>query len=244
MFSLYKKELQSYYYPPFAYVIAALFLLVFSITFVVGISDLSGTQYKFSFPNVFYNHFFYFIFLIPALTMRTFADERKCGTEVLLISSPLNVFQIVIAKFLAVTTVFFMMLVLTMFFPLLTIATGGAVMWSSLICGYLGFFLWGLVCIAIGMLMSSFTESPIIAAILGEGAMIVLIFIDNFKDSALFDTLPKAARIIGQLSTQTRFVSFSQGIFNISDLVFFITTTILFIGWTIISVEKRRWSRG
>ena len=112
MFSLYKKELQSYYYSPFAYVIAALFLLVFSITFVVGISDLSGTQYKFSFPNVFYNHFFYFIFLIPALTMRTFADERKCGTEVLLISSPLNVFQIVIAKFLAVTTVFFMMLVL------------------------------------------------------------------------------------------------------------------------------------
>ena len=61
MFSLYKKELQSYYYSPFAYVIAALFLLVFSITFVVGISDLSGTQYKFSFPNVFYNHFFYFI---------------------------------------------------------------------------------------------------------------------------------------------------------------------------------------
>lgn len=54
MFSLYKKELQSYYYSPFAYVIAALFLLVFSITFVVGISDLSGTQYKFSFPNVFY----------------------------------------------------------------------------------------------------------------------------------------------------------------------------------------------
>ena len=50
MFSLYKKELQSYYYSPFAYVIAALFLLVFSITFVVGISDLSGTQYKFSFP--------------------------------------------------------------------------------------------------------------------------------------------------------------------------------------------------
>ena len=117
MFSLYKKELQSYYYSPFAYVIAALFLLVFSITFVVGISDLSGTQYKFSFPNVFYNHFFYFIFLIPALTMGNFADERKCGTEVLLISSPLNVFQIVIAKFLAVTTVFFMMQVLPMFFP-------------------------------------------------------------------------------------------------------------------------------
>ena len=120
----------------------------------------------------------------------------------------------------------------------------GDVVWSSLICGYIGFFLWGLVCIAIGMLMSSFTESPIIAAILGEGAMIILIFIDNFKDSALFTNLPKAAKIIGSLSTQERFVSFSQGLFNLSDLIFFITTTILFIGWTIVSVEKRRWSRG
>ena len=165
MFSLYKKELRSYFYSPFAYVIAALFMLVFSIDFISGLSNLQGTKYAFSFPNILYTNFFYFIFLIPALTMRTFADERKSGTEVLLITSPLNVFQIVLAKFLAIATVFLMMLLLTLFFPLLTMITG-QVMWSSLVCGYLGFFLWGLVCIAIGMMMSSFTESPIIAAIL------------------------------------------------------------------------------
>ena len=84
MFSLYKKELRSYYCSPFAYIIAALFLLVFSLSFINGISNLSGHQFKFSFPNVFYNNFFYFILLIPMLTMRTFADERKSGTEVLL----------------------------------------------------------------------------------------------------------------------------------------------------------------
>ena len=173
MFSLYKKELRSYYCSPFAYIIAALFLLVFSLSFINGISNLSGHQFKFSFPNVFYNN-----------------------------------------------------------------------IWSSLICGYLGFFLWGLVCIAVGMLMSSFTESPIIAGILGEGAMIILIFIDNFKDSGLFTNLPKAAQIIGSFSTQERFVSFSQGLFSIADLIFFITSTVLFVGFTIISVEKRRWSRG
>lgn len=243
MFSLYKKELRSYYCSPFAYVIAALFLLVFSLSFVNGISNLDGNQFKFSFPNVFYNNFFYFIFLIPALTMRAFADERKGNTEVLLMTSPLNVFQIVIAKFLAISTVFLMMLILTLFFPVITMMTG-EVIWSSLICGYLGFFLWGLVCIAVGMLMSSFTESPIIAAILGEGAMIILIFIDNFKDSALFQNLPKVAQIIGSLSTQQRFVTFSQGLFSVADLIFFITVTVLFIGFTIISVEKRRWSRG
>lgn len=243
MFSLFKKELRSYFYSPFAYVIAALFMLIFSIEFINGLSNLQGTQYTFSFPNIFYNNFFYFIFLIPALTMRTFADERKSGTEVLLMTSPLNVFQIVIAKFLAVATVFLMMVILTMFFPLLTFITG-EVMWSSLICGYLGFFLWGLVCIAIGMLMSSFTESPIIAAILGEGAMIILVFLDNFKNSGLFDSLPTAAKVIGAFSTEERFVNFAQGYFGVSDLVFFITATVMFVGFTVISVEKRRWSRG
>lgn len=244
MFSLYKKELQSYYYSPFAYVIAALFLLIFSIYFTDKISVLSSTTLSFSFSGVFHTNFYYFIFLIPALTMRTFADERKCGTEVLLISSPLNVFQIVIAKFLAVATIYLMMLVFTLFYPIITIATGGTVMWSSFICGYIGFFFWGLVCISIGILMSSFTESPIIAAILGEGSMIILIFIDSFKNSGLFESLPTAAKIVGQLSTRDRFATFAEGIFQISDLVFFISTTILFVGWTIISVEKRRWSRG
>lgn len=243
MFSLYKKELHSYYSSPFAYIIAALFMLVLSIAFVGNIANLSGTQFTFSFAGVFYQNSAFFIFLIPALTMRTFAEERRTGTEILLISSPLNVFQIVIAKFLAVSTVYLTILVLTLFFPIVT-AMSGNVMWSSLLCGYLGFFLWGLVCIAIGMLMSSFTESPIIAAILGEGAMLILMFIDGIKNSGLFDSLPKVADVIGQLSTGERFLNFSQGIFRISDVVFFITTIVLFVGWTIISVEKRRWSRG
>lgn len=244
MFSLYKKELQSYYYSPFAYVIAALFMLVFSISFVNSIADLSGTKLSFSFPNVFYYNSTFFIFLIPALTMRTFAEERKSGTEVLLITSPLNVFQIVIAKFLAVATVYLTILVLTLFYPILTIATGGGVIWSSLICGYAGFFLWGLVCIAIGMLMSSFTENPVIAAILGEGAMVLLVFIDGIKNSGFFAGLPSAIRVIGELSAGDRFATFAQGLFKLSDLVFFLTTIVLFVGWTIISVEKRRWSRG
>ena len=77
MFALYKKEVQSYFYSPFAYVISALFLLVFSLSFISGISDMSSNVFRFSFSNIFYNNFFYFIFMIPLLTMRTFAEERK-----------------------------------------------------------------------------------------------------------------------------------------------------------------------
>lgn len=243
MFAIYKKELRSYYTSPFAYLIAALFMLIFTTSFADNIANLSGQEYKFSFSNIFYNNFFYFIFLIPLLTMRIFAEERKSGTEVLLMTKPVSIFQIVMAKFLAVSTVFLTMMILTFFYPIITVFTGG-VMWSSLICGYIGFFMWGLVCISIGMLISSFTDNPIIAAVISESAMLLLLTVDNFKNSGLFKSLPKAAEIIGAFSTQERFENFSQGIFGLADFIFFVTVTMLFIGLTVISVLKRRWSRG
>ena len=182
MFSLYKKEVQSYFCSPFAYIISALFLLVFSLSFINGISTMDSNVLKFSFSNIFYNSFFYFIFLIPLLTMRTFAEERKSHTETLWLSAPITVAQVVAAKFLAVATVFLMMMVLSLIFPLVAFLHGSVVV-TSLICGYLGFFLWSLVCIAIGIMMSAMTDNPIIAAVLGESAMLLLLFLDNFAKS-------------------------------------------------------------
>ena len=86
MFALYKKEVQSYFLSPFAYVVSALFLMVFSLFFIGTISDMDSNVAKFSFSNIFYNNFFYFIFMIPLLTMRTFAEERKSHTETIWLS--------------------------------------------------------------------------------------------------------------------------------------------------------------
>ena len=81
MFPIYKKELQSFFYTPFAYAIAALFMLLFSYMIGTAIADIQTTNtLKFSFVEIFYNVTLYFIFLIPIMTMRTFADERKFGT--------------------------------------------------------------------------------------------------------------------------------------------------------------------
>ena len=243
MFSLYKKELQSYFYSPFAYIISALFLLVFSMSFIQGISNMDSSMFKFSFSNIFYNNFFYFIFMIPLLTMRTFAEERKSHTETLWLSAPVTIPQVVFAKFLAVATVFLLMMVLSLFFPIVA-AIKGQVIVSSMICGYLGFFLWGLVCIAVGMMMSALTDNPIIAAVLGETAMIFLIFIDNFAATDLVRSLPFLEKILNWFSTEVHFSAFSQGLFSLSDLVFFISITLVVLVWTIIIIEKRRWSRG
>ena len=243
MFSLYKKEVQSYFCSPFAYVVSALFLLVFSLSFISGISSMDSNVLKFSFSNIFYNNFFYFIFMIPLLTMRSFAEERKSHTETLWLSAPITIPQVVFAKYFAVVTVFALMMVLSLFFPLIAWWHGSVIV-SSLFCGYLGFLLWGMVCIAIGIMVSAMTDNPILAAVFGEAAMILVIFLDNFTSSALIQSLPAVAKVFTWFSTEVRFGAFSQGLFSLADLVFFLTISLVVLVWTIIIIEKRRWSRG
>ncbi|MCR5718142.1 MAG: ABC transporter permease [Oscillospiraceae bacterium] len=241
MFALYKKELQAFFYSPFAYVLTALFMLIFSLGFVTSIADLDTNVLKFSFSEFFYNNFFYFIFIIPLLTMRSFADERRGGTEVLLLSSPLSVTQIVLAKFFAIVTVFLFMIVMSLFFPIYAAATG-QVIWSALICAYSGFFLWGIVCITLGMLLSSVTGNAIIAAIIGEIVMEVLLFLDRFASTRLVDVYPHLNSVITWFSMQRRFIFFSQGMFRLEDLVFFLSAAAVVLTLNVVSIEKRRWS--
>lgn len=243
MFSVYKKELQSFFYTPFAYVVTALFLFMFTFIFNGALGNLDKPTHFFSFPDIFYNVIIMFIFLIPILTMRTFADERKFGTEVLLMTSPIGVPQIIVGKYLANLTVFIFMLAGSLFFPIYTAIKGEVVM-SQLICAYLGFFLWGAMYIAIGQLVSSFTENSIIAAILGEIVMFVFLFIDDFCMTGFISQYPALQSVLYSFAAQPRFAYFSQGFIRLSDIVFFVSAIIICLVWNYISIEKRRWKKG
>ena len=244
MFPIYKKELQSFFYTPFAYAMAMLFMLLFSLSFSTGIAKLdSSNTWAFSFTEMFYSVILYFIFLLPILTMRTFADERKNGTEVLLMTSPVSVAKIVIAKFLANVTVYLFMIAGTLIFPIIT-AIKGEVVISQLICAYIGIFCWGLMYIALGMLISALTESSILAAIIGEVVMFMLLFIDDFANSGFMSQFPKAQSVLYAFAAQPRFAYFSEGFVRLSDLTFFASAIIVLLVWTYIAIEKRRWNRG
>lgn len=243
MFSIYKKELQSFFFTPFAYVVTALFLFMFTYIFNSSLSSLSQATFTFTFPDVFYNVIIFFIFLVPILTMRTFADERKFGTEVLLMTSPINVVQIIVSKYLANITVLLFMLAGSLFFPIFT-AIKGEVVISQLICAYIGFFLWGAMYIAIGQLVSCFTENSIIAAILGEVLMTVVLFIDNFAMLDFIAQFPTLQAILYAFAAQPRFAYFSQGFIRLSDIVFFLSAIIVCLAWNYIAIEKRRWKKG
>ena len=243
MLSIYKKELQSFFYTPFAYILAALFMFLFTYMFNTGIGDMESNVYEFSFAGIFYNVIFYFIFLVPIITMRTFADERKFGTEVLLMTSPVNVAQIVLGKFLANITVFLFMILGSSLFPIVT-AIKGEVVVSQLVCAYIGFFCWGAMYIAIGMLISSFTENSIIAAIIGEIVMFAFLFVDDFAQTGFIAQFPKVQSVLYAFAAQPRFEYFSQGFIRLSDIVFFASAIIVALAWNYISIEKRRWNRG
>ena len=242
MFSLYKKELQSYFLSPIASFVIAFFMATFSLTFIQEIGNVSSSTYTFSFSSIFYVNIFYFIFLLPLLTMRTFSEERKNGTETMLLSSPLNVTQIVMAKFLATATILLIMLAASLFYPIIT-SIYGRVIWSSLICTYIGFFLFGLVCIALGIFISSLTEMPLLAILLSELAMLMLILMDNLSVNSFLSGIPVLSDVLSWFSNQTKFYVFSQGLMQFSDLLGYVTEIAVFLIWTIISIEKRRWSR-
>lgn len=243
MFSIYKKELQSFFFTPFAYIITGLFMLMFTYIFNNNIGNMNTNVYAFSFTEIFYTVIGFFIYLIPIMTMRTYPDERKFSTEVLLMTSPANVTKIVLGKFLGLVTVFIFMLLGSTLFPIIT-AINGQVVASQLICAYIGFFCWGMMSIAVGMLVSCFTENSIIAAVMGEVAMLAIMFVDDFSATGFISQYPTVQKIIDAFAAQTRFVYFAQGVIRISDVVFFISAMVLFLAWNIIAIEKRRWNRG
>ena len=243
MFSLYKKELQGYFLSPLAYTFIALVMLIFSGFFIWWIFTATSTQVEFQFSYFFYyNILLTTILLIPILTMRAFAEERKNGTEVLLLSSPLSVSKIVLAKFLAVATVLVIAMVLSLIYPLIASIYGYVVI-PNLIVSYVGYLLYGLAYIALGLLISSFMSTPGLAMLASVTVSLILFFVELMLGSSFLASLPVLSDVLYWFSNQAKFENFTQGFCQLSDLVSYVTEIIVFLLWTIISIEKRRFSR-
>ena len=183
MRAIYKKELKSYFTSMTGYICMAFMLVVIGIYYAI-INLSSGYPY---FGYTLSCVMILFLLMTPVLTMRILAEERNRKTDQLLLTAPVSLWKIVVGKYLAMVTVFALALLITCLYPLI-LAKFGTVSLPMAYTAILGYFLYGAACIAIGLFLSSITESQVIAALLTF--FVLLVF---YITGALTDSLPGTA---------------------------------------------------
>ena len=235
MFAIFKKEVRFYFYSPIAYILIGLFVLMVSVFFYLGnIKGLSA-----DFTQMIGTISFILIFIIPILTMRILSEDRKNGTEVLYITSPISLSSMVIGKYLAMLFVFFVMVCVTIIYPIIIFAFGSPPI-APLISSYIGLILLGACFISIGVFASSLTENQIVSVII---SFVCLLFIQ------LIDSLGGAvggivANMLHWFSLQSRYADFTSGQLSLASIVYYLSFIAVFLFLTIRVIEKRRWSQG
>ena len=226
MWAIIKKEFKTYFLSPIGYMYIGMFLLVYSMVFYNYIFEYQSTTLSYIFS--------YWVILIitpimiALLTMRAFAEERKSGTEQLLLTAPKSVTQIVLGKFFAACLVvvitnvlFFMYYIILSFF--------GKPEFLTTLVATIGFMLLLFSFIAFGLFASSLVENQIIAAILTIGYFVAAIFLHE-----LITPLAPLSPI------NLFFNSFSNGTVSVAGLVLLISTTVMFLLFTIMVIQRRK----
>lgn len=237
MWAIWKREVQAYFYQPIAYVLIGLFFLISSIYFTMG-TVYYGRSAEMN--SLLQNVIFLFTFIIPILTMRILTEDRKNGTEVLLVTSPVNITQIVLGKFLASFTVFLMMFASTLIYLVILYILGGKPEVPMLIGGYLAFLLVGAAFISIGVFASSLTENQIVAAIIS----FVILLLVNLLDAIISFTSGILAKILDAFSLLSRYSDMNSGILDFTSIIYYLSFTAVFLFLTTRVIDKRRWSQG
>jgi ABC-2 type transport system permease protein len=252
VYALYAKELRSAFVSPIVYVVGAVFLLVFGFLAYVAVSAASARAIQLMqiqgaaanlnlndlvFRPTFYSSAIILLLVVPILTMRVFAEERKLRTFELLLTSPIGLNEIVTAKFLGVYTIFLSLLTLTGIVPLI-LAVYSSFDWNPVLTGYLGLALLGGLFVATGVFASSVTENQIVAAFLSFG-ILILFWLLGALGSLLGDT--PAGNAISYLSFIEHIDRFVRGLIDSKDLVYFFSGIglMLFLAYRV--VESQRW---
>lgn len=175
MLAVYKKELKQYFTSMIGFVFLAFFLVILGLyTWVINFANGSG-----DFSTTLNNVQFLFVVLMPILTMRVVAEENRQKTDQLLYTSPISITKVILGKYLAVLTLFAAGVVVITTYPFIILHYNSDVQLSMAFSAIIGFFLLGAAYIAIGMFISSMTESQVIAAVVSFIVMIVTFLMPN-----------------------------------------------------------------
>lgn len=178
------------------------------------------------------------ILLIPILTMKSFSEEKKQKTEQGLLTAPVSLGGIVLGKYFAVI-VMYILGVSIVLVDALILSCFGNVDWKIVFANYAAMILLGAAFIAVSMFISALTENQVVAAVVGFVSLLALYLLDSISGSVKYDFI---SNLLNSLSFYTKYYEFTFGIFNLSSVLFFVSTAVIFNFLTIRIFEKRRWS--
>jgi ABC-2 type transport system permease protein len=249
---IYKKELRLYFTSPVAYVLLTIFLLIAGYFFynIFGFFTRASMQTAMN-PGMgrdlnvtdsvlrplFSNMSVILLLLLPLVTMRLFAEERRAGTIELLLTYPVRDGAVLVSKYLAALTLYGIMLAGTLAYPAILLYFT-RVEWGPLATGYLGLLLMGAMLVGIGIFASSLTENQVVAALIAFGISLMF-WIVNW--SAEFAGGPLGT-VLTHLSILEHNDTFSKGVLDTKDVIYFVDFTALFLFFTLRSLEARRWA--
>jgi ABC-2 type transport system permease protein len=247
---IWQKELRSYFVSPIAYLLLAMFAVIFGFFFwnIVGYFVFTGMESQMRgemFPmNVneqvirplLSNVGVIGLFFIPMITMRLFSEEKRSGTIELLVTSPVRDGEIILGKWLAALSLYSVLLLLTALNFVFLFKYGNPD-WKPLAIGYLGLLLQAGALLAIGMFISTLTKNQIIAGAATFGVCLllwVLEWVSGYETATW-------AQVLSYISVVTHIGSFSKGLLDSKDAVYYVSLTFLGIFFTARSLESLRW---
>ena len=243
MYTLLKKEIRSFLSSLIGYITITVFLLIIGLFLWVLQTDSNILDNGYAnIDGLFIMAPWVFLFLIPAITMRSFADEKKAGTIELLLTRPLTDLQIILAKYSAgfVLVLFSLLPTLIYYYsvnrlgsPIGNIDTGG--MWGS----YIGLLFLGAAFVSIGIFASAITDNQVVSFIL---ALFLCFFIyTGFDYLGSFALFGKIDNVILALGINNHYVSMSRGVIDTRDIIYFLSLIAIFILATRTVLESRKW---
>ena len=224
MWAVFKKELKSYFLSPIGYVVIGILLFVFTVFFYLTTVAVGSIN----FGALYFNTAAYgLIITVPILTMRMFAEERKSGTEQLILTSPVSIVGVVLGKFFAsIVVVAIAVLGTFMYFGIISYFANPNI--AVVLVMMLGFILVSGAAISIGMFASSITENQVIAGIITIAFLIMSLFI------------PQLGEGFEMLSIMDFYQNFPNGVISITDVVGAVSFSLMFIAFTIIVMQRRK----
>lgn len=236
MLAIYKRELKSYFRSFVGLLFIAVTLFFVGLYFFIY-NMLQGYPY---FAYAVSSVVIFFLISVPVLTMRILAEEKRNKTDQLILTAPVSVGDIVMGKFLALLTIFAIPTAVICVYPLI-MNSFGAIPLAEAYIAILGFFLYGMLCIAIGVLISSLTESQVISSVL-TFMVLFLFYMMNSICGVISETGNLLTKLLGCFDMSTPFSNLLNGTLDVQSVVYFISMSALALFLAVQSIQKRRYS--